>query len=67
MSKLLLASKEMSDYVEEYRGSKQGRKKFLMDFDAHHVERTENWPSDIIHAYFRLGRSVPLYLICNSS
>ena len=55
LSKLILTSKEMSDYVEEYRNSKQGRKKFLMEYDTHHMERTENWPSDIIHSFFRLG------------
>ena len=55
LSKLILTSKEMNDYVEEYRNSKQGRKKFLMEYDTHHMERTENWPSDIIHSFFRLG------------
>ena len=48
----------MNDYVEEYRNSKQGRKKFLMEYDTHHMERTENWPSDIIHSFFRLGEWV---------
>ncbi|XP_067932929.1 F-box only protein 47-like [Watersipora subatra] len=55
LSKLALASKALCKDVEDYRGTVYGRKKFLLNVDVHSMERTENWPSDAIHAYFRLG------------
>lgn len=56
LSKVALSSKSMCQHIEDYRTTKAGRRKFLLETDVHSLERTKTWPADIIHAFFRLGK-----------
>jgi len=55
LSVLALTSKYFCEFIEEYRFTKRGKQKFLLDLDVHSIERTEGWPTDTIHSFFRLG------------
>ena len=65
LSKFGIVSKTILQVIEQYRKeTRDGQRKFLLDFDVHSLERFGNWPSDAIHSYFRLGSLLsPLMMI----